>query len=164
MPTNILCFLIEAEKTFDKFKIFHDPKLLKFNYRRNIPQHNGCSASQSRLTLFYPMDCSMPGFPVHHQLLELCSNSYPLSRWCHATISSSVVPFPALNLSQHEDLFHWVGSLHQVAKVLKLSFSISPSNKYSELISFRIDWFDLLVLQGTLKSLLQHRSLKASVL
>ena len=108
------------------------------------------------------MDCSIPGFPVHHQLLELCSNSYPLSRWCHATISSSVVPFPALNLSQHQNLFHWVGSLHQVAKVLKLSFS--PSNKYSGLISFRMDWLDLLAVQESLKSLLQDHSLKASVL
>ena len=60
---------------------------------------------------------------------------------------------PALNLSQHQELFQWVGSLHQMAKVLDFSFSISPSNKYSGLISFRIDWFDLLAVQGTLESL-----------
>ena len=72
---------------------------------------------------------------------------------------------PALNLFQHQSLFQWVSSSHQVAKVLELqSFSISPSNEYSGLISFRIDWFDLLAVQDTLKSLLQHHSSKASIL
>ena len=71
---------------------------------------------------------------------------------------------PALKLSQGQGLFQWVSSSHQVAKVLELYFSISPFNKYSGLISFRIDWFDLLAVQGTLKSLLQHHSSKASVL
>ena len=69
---------------------------------------------------------------------------------------------PALNLSQHQGLFQWVSSSHQMAKVLV--FSISPFNKYSGLISFRIDWFDLPAVQGTLKSLLWHHSLKASIL
>ena len=71
---------------------------------------------------------------------------------------------PAFSLSQHQGLFQWVSSLHQVAKVLEFSFSISPSNEYSGLISFRIDWFDLLAVQGTLKSLLQHHTSKASIL
>ena len=61
-------------------------------------------------------------------------------------------------------LFRWVSSLHQVAKVLSFSFSISPSNEYSGLISFRMDGLDLLAVQGTLKSLLQHHSSKASIL
>ena len=92
-------------------------------------------------------------------------NSCPLSQWCHPTISSLSSPSPpALNLSQHPGLFKWVSSSHQVAKVLGFSFSISPSNEYSGLISFRIDWFDLLEVQGTLKSLLQHHSSKASIL
>ena len=69
---------------------------------------------------------------------------------------------PALNLSQHQDIFQWVGSSHRVAKVW--NFSISPSNEYSGLISYRIDRFDLLTVQGTLNSLLQHHSSKASVL
>ena len=73
------------------------------------------------------------------------SNSCPSSRRCHPTISSSVVPSPpALNLSQHQGLFKWVSSSHQVAKVLELQFSISPSNEYSGLTSFRIDWFPLI--------------------
>ena len=71
---------------------------------------------------------------------------------------------PAFYLSQHQGLFQWVSSLHQVAKILKFSFSISPSNEYSGLISFRIDWFGLLAVHGTLKSLLQHHNLKASIL
>ena len=71
---------------------------------------------------------------------------------------------PAFNLSQHQGLFQWGGSLHQVAKVLNFSSSISPSSEYSGLISFRIDCFDLLAVQGILKSLLQHHSLKASIL
>ena len=75
--------------------------------------------------------------------------------------------FLAFNLSQHQSLFQWVGSLHQVALILCIkywSFSNSLSNEYSGLISFSIDWFDLLVVQGTLKSLLKHHSSKASIL
>ena len=93
-------------------------------------------------------------------------NPCPLSRWCYPTISSSVVSFfpNALNLSQHQSLFKWVSSSHQVVKTLTRSFSFSPSIEYSGLISFRIDWLDLLAVQGTLKNLLQHHSSKASIL
>ena len=88
-----------------------------------------------------------------------------LIRWCHLTISSSVTPFSSCPQSFPESgSFQWVGSLHQVAKVLELQLSISPSSEYSELISFRIDWFDLFAVQETLKSLLQNHSLKASAL
>ena len=84
------------------------------------------------------------------------SNSCPLSPWCHPTISSSVSPSPpAFNLSQYQGVFHELA--------LHITFSISPSNEYSGLISFRIDWFDVLPVQGTLKSLLQHHSSKASI-
>ena len=93
---------------------------------------------------------------------KVCSKSCSLSQWCHPTISSSVVPSPAFNLSQHQGIFQWVSSSHQVAKVWSFSFNISPSNEYSRLISFRMDWLDLLAVQGTLKNLLQHHSLKAS--
>ena len=72
-------------------------------------------------------------------------------------------PF-VFNLSQHQGLFQWVGSSHQVTKYWSFSFTISPFNEYSRFISFRIDWFDFLPVQGTLKSLLQHPNLKASVL
>ena len=111
------------------------------------------------------MDCSMPGFSVHHQLLELTqTHAYQVSRAIqpsHPLLSPSP---PAFSLSQHQGLFQWVSSSHQVAKYWSFSLSISPSNEYSELISFRMDWLDPLVVQGTLKSLLQHHSSKASIL
>ena len=71
---------------------------------------------------------------------------------------------PTFNLSQHQGIFKWVISSHQVAKVLELSFNISPSNEHRGLISFRMDWLDLLAIQGTHKSLLQHDSSKASII
>ena len=92
-------------------------------------------------------------------------NSCLLSQWCHPTISSSVVPFSScLQSFHHQGLFKWVSSSHQVAKVLEFSFNSSPSNEHSGLNSFRMDWLDLLAVQGTLKSLLQHHSWKASIL
>ena len=71
---------------------------------------------------------------------------------------------PAPNPSQHQSLFQWVNSSHEVAKYWSFSFSISPSKDLPELTSFRMDWLDLLVVQGTLKSLLQHHSSKALIL
>ena len=94
-----------------------------------------------------------------------CSNSCPLSRWCHKTISSSVIPFSScLQYFQHQGLFQWLNFCIRWPKYWNFSFSISPSNKYSGLISLRTDWFDLFAVQGTLKSLPQHRISKASVL
>ena len=91
------------------------------------------------------------------------SNSCPLSRWCHPTISSSVVPFSSCLQS-----FPASGSSNESVLGIRWPkywcFSISPSNEYSGLISFRMDWLDLLAVQGTLKSLLQHHSSKASIL
>ena len=86
------------------------------------------------------------------------SNSCPSSQWCRPASSHplSSPPPPALNLSQHQGLFKWVSSLHQVAKVLEFQLQHQ--------ISFRIDWLDLLAVQGTLKSLLQNHSSKASIL
>ena len=70
---------------------------------------------------------------------------------------------PAFNLSQHQGLFKWVSSSHQIAKVLEFQLSISPSNEYSGLIAFRVDWWVLLAVHGIVKSLLQHHSSKASI-
>ena len=95
----------------------------------------------------------------------VCSNSSPLSgdaiQPSHPLSSHSP---PAFNPSQHQGLSQGISSSHQVAKVLEFQLSISPSNEYSGPISFRMDWLDLLGVQGTLKSLLQHHTLKASVL
>ena len=111
------------------------------------------------------MDWSMPGFPVHHQLLELAQTHVHRVSDTIQNISSSVVPSPpAFSLFQHQNLFQWVSSLHQVSKVLELQLQHSPSSEYSGLISFRMDQLDLLAVQVTLKSLLQHHSSKASIL
>ena len=93
-------------------------------------------------------------------------NPCPLSQWCHPTISSSVISPspPALNLSQHQGLFQWVSSSHKVAKVLEFQLQHQSFQWTPRLISFRIDWLDLLSVQGTLQSLLQHHSSKASIL
>ena len=111
------------------------------------------------------MDCSTPGLPVLHHLLEFAHTHV---YWDSDAIQSShsLLPFSpsALNLSQHQGLFQWVSFLISWPKYWRFSFSISPSNKYSGFISFWIDWFDLLAVQGTLKSLLQHHDSKASIL
>ena len=86
------------------------------------------------------------------ELNWVCSDSCPLSQWSYPAILFSVAPFSCPQ-SQHHGLFQWSSSSHKVAKVWNLSFNISPSNEYSGLIYFRIDWFDLLAVQGTLKSL-----------
>ena len=119
------------------------------------------SVTQLCPTLCDPMNqharppCPSPATGVH-------SDSRPSSQWCHPAISSSVVPFfcpqslPAWVFSNESTLrMRW-------PKYWSLSFSVSPSNEYSRLISFRIDCLDLLAVQGTLRSLLQHHSSKAS--
>ena len=93
------------------------------------------------------------------------SNSCPLSPWFHPTISSSLSPSPpAFNLSQNQDLSNESALCIRWPKYWSFSFSISSSNEYSGLISFTVDWFDLLAVLGTLKSLLQHHRSKASIL
>ena len=124
------------------------------------------SVSQLGLTLCDPMDCSMPDFTVHHQLQELAQT--------HVMSTESVMPFnhlilcrpllllpsvfPSIRVFSKESVFciRW-------PKYWSFSFSISLSNEYSRLISFRIDWFDLFAVQGTCQGLLQHHSSKAYI-
>ena len=126
-------------------------------------------------TLCDPMDCSTPGFPVHHQLLELAQAHVhqvgDAMSPCHHVIyhvnylilsHPLLLPpsiFPSIRVFSDESILNirW-------PKYQSFSFRISPSNEYSGLIFFRIDWFDLFVVQGTLKSLLQQHSLIASIL
>ena len=123
------------------------------------------SVTQSCLTLSDPMDCSTTGFPVHHQLWEptqthvhRASDAIQLS---HPLSTPLLLPsiFPSIRIFSNESVLHirW-------PKYWSFSFSISPFSEYSELISFRMDWLDLLAVQGTLKSLLQYHSSKASIL
>ena len=123
-----------------------------------------CSVAKSCLTLCDPMNCSTPGFPVLHYLQEFAqTHVYCVSDAIQSSHPLSP-PLPALNLSQHQGFFLWVSSLHQVAKVLELQLHHQSFQWISGLISFRIDWFDLLAIQETLKSLLQHYNSKASIL
>ena len=94
---------------------------------------------------------------------KACSNSYPLSQWYHPIILSFFVPFSSF-LQSFPASGSFLMSVLRIRLPKYWSFSISPSNEYSGLISFRMDWLDLLAVQGTLKSLLQHHSSKASVL
>ena len=112
------------------------------------------------------MVCSTPGFPVCHQLPELAQTHHvhQVSDAIQPSCPLSSPSPPAFNLSQIR-VFPNKSVLHiRWPKYWSFSFSISPSNEYSGLISFRMDWLNLLVVQGTLKSLLQHHSSKASVL
>ena len=96
---------------------------------------------------------------------KTCLNSCPLSQWCHSTISYSVVPFSFLQSFPASGSFLRSWAFHiRWPKYWSFIFSISPSNEYLGLISFGIDWLDLFAIQGTLKSLLQDHSLKASIL
>ena len=120
------------------------------------------SVTQLCLPLCNPMDCNTPGLPVHHQLQEFTQTHV---HWAGDAIQPShplsCPSPPAFNLPQHQGLFKWVSSSHQVANI---GVSASASNEYSGLISFRMDWLDLLAVQETLKSLLQHHSSKESIL
>ena len=111
------------------------------------------------------MDWSTPVFSVLHYLLKSAQIHVHLVGYAikqsHPLLPSC--PF-AFNLFQHQGLFQWVGFCIRWPKYWSFSCSISPSSEYSKLISFRIDWFDFLAVQGTLKSLLQHHNLQASIL
>ena len=179
------------KKSYDKHR--HCIKKQKHHFADKGP-YLVSSVAQSCLTLSDHTDCSTPGLRVHHHLPEftqthvhsvgdaiqpshhLSSPSPPafnlslhqgLFHWVDDAIQTSHLlpsssPF-VFSLSYHQGLFQWVGSLHQVAKVLDFSFSINSSKVYPGLISFKINWFDLAI-QGALKSLLHHHSLKPSIL
>ena len=119
--------------------------------------------SLSGVQLCDPLDCSKPGLPVRHQLLELTQTHV---HWVGESIQPyhPLLSLSAFNLSQHQGLFKWVSSSYQVAKVLELQFQHQSFQWIFGLISFRMDWLDPLAVQGTLKSLLQHHSSKASIL
>ena len=139
--------------TFFKVVYFSSTSALKISF-------NQFSSVQLR-----PHGLQHARLPCPSTTLGACSNSCPSSQCCHPTISSSVIPSPpAFSLSQHQ-VFSSVSVLHIMwPKYCSFSFNISPSNEYSGLISFRMDWLDLLAVQGTLESLLQCHSSKASIL
>ena len=132
----------------------------------HIHWYNGMFSSftQSCRTLCILKDCSTPGLPVHHQLPQLpqthvrrVGDAIHLVFWRSLLLPPSI--FPSIRIFSSESVLHirW-------PKYWSFSFSISPSHEYSELTTFWIDWFDLLAIQRTLKSLLQHHSSKASII
>ena len=134
-------------------------------YSFSLKEDCCCSLAKSCLTLCNPMNCCMPSFPVLHHLPEFAQIHI---HWVGDAIQPShplmlpfILPsiFPSIRVFSSESVLHirWL-------KYWSFSFSISPSNEYPGLIFFRMGWFDLLTVQGTLKSLLQHHSSKTSIL
>ena len=135
---------------------------VKYIHKTTISQFSSVQ-SLSRVWLF--VTPWITGLPVHHQLPEFTQTH--VHQVCNAIQTSHCLSFPsppAPNPSQHQGLFQRVNSSHELAKILEFQLSISPSNEHPGLISFRMDWLGLLEVQGTLKSLLQHHSSKASIL
>ena len=120
--------------------------------------------SQSCPTLCDPMDCKQAKLPCPSLSPRVCSNSCPLSLWCHPTIFLLSPPFPPALIFSSIRVFSNESALSiRWTEYWHFNFSISLSDDYSRLISSRIDWFDLLAVQGTVKSLLQHHTSKALI-
>ena len=139
--------------------------LLTENAHFSALNANCCLVTKLCLTLWNPMDCNGPGFPALHHLLEFAQTHVH----CFSDAANHLILCRPLLLLP--SIFPSIGVFSNVSALLirwpkywSFSFSISPSNEYSGLISYRIDWFDLLAVQGALKSLLQHHTSKASVL
>ena len=143
--SGLILVLYCWETNYHKLSILKQIKNYYFSVQFRSVTHS-CS------TLCDTTDCKTSGFPVHHQLPELVQTHF---HWLGDSIQPShplLSPLPPVfSLSQHQGLFQWVSSLHQVAKVLEFQLQISPFNEYSGLISFRIDWLDLLAVLGTLE-------------
>ena len=120
------------------------------------------AVTQSWLTLYNPMDCRTPGLPVHRQLPEFAQTH--VNQVGEAICPLSSPSPPAFNLSQHQGLFQWVSSSHQLAKILEFKLQHQSFQWIFRTDFLRMDWLDLLAVQGTLKSLLQHHSSKVSIL
>ena len=158
-------FMVKQEKINSNFENIETQTYRKYRllYFKGSVQFS--SVAQSCPTLCEPMDCSMPGLPVYHQLPELTQTHV---HWVNDAIQPSILCcslllppsiFPSIRVFSNDSVFRirW-------PKYWSFSFSISSSNEYSGPISFRMDWLELLVVQGTRKGLLQHHSSKASIL
>ena len=160
-----LCALF-LERFYHKrlFNFVKSLPCIHWNYHMNFILHfvnmvyQFSSVAQSCLTLCDPIGCSTPGFPVHHQTLELAQTHV---HWVSDAVQQShplLSPSPAFSLSQNQRLFQWVSSLYQVAKVLELQLQHQSFQCIFRVDFLRIDLFAFLAVQGTLKNLLQHHS------
>ena len=134
--------------------------VIELTFRRDLLLFS-CSIVSISL---WPHGLQHARLPCPSSFPRACSNSCPLSWWCHPIISFSVIPFSCLQSFPASGSFPVSQFFASGAKFWSFSLSISPSNEYLGLISLRIDWFDLLAVQRTLKSLLQHHSSKALIL
>ena len=154
-----------VEKESGLFMMYSKSTDLKFwTWMEGGWHHFCCLVNKSFPTLCNPVDCSMPCFPVLHYLLEFAQTH---KHWVSDAIQPSHLSPPsvlALELSSIRVFSNESALLIRLTKYWSFNFSNSSSNEYSGLISFSIDWLDLLGVQGTLKSLLQHHSLKTSIL
>ena len=137
--SNTAIFFLKAIKSL----LFPQWHLLQIFFRSCC-----CSVTKSRLTLCDPMDYRMPGLPVLHSFPEFAQTPDPLNQWCHPAISSSVTSFSSFPQSFPASFSYQSALCIRWPKYWSFDFSIGPSNEYSGLISFRIDWFDLLAVQG----------------
>ena len=166
--TGVGChFLLQCMKVESESEVAQSCLSLTqlFNFLYSFYLSALSSVAQSYLTLRDPMDCSTPGLSVHHQLLEFTQTHVHRVRdainhlilCCPLLLPPSI--FPTIRVFSNESVLciRW-------PKYCSFGFNISPSNELSGLISFRMDWVDLLAVQGTLKNLLQHHSSKASIL
>ena len=132
-------------------------KIMQISWKFSPPFQESISSVPSLSCVqLWPHRLQHTKFPCPSPTPWSCSNSYPLNQWYHPTISSSVIPFfSCLQSFPVSGSFQWVSSSHQVIKYWSFSFSICFSNEYSGLSSFRMDWVDLLAVQGTLNSIIQ---------
>ena len=146
-------------------QIFSNSNLVWSGYENSWMVYCCCSVTRSCLTL-QSHGLQHTRLPCPSPSPGVCSNSCPSSWWCHSTTSSSVIPFPSCLQSFPASGSFPMSQLFTPGgqSIGSFSFSICPFNEYSGLISFRIDWLDLLAVQGTLKSLLQHHNSKTSIL
>ena len=160
MPANLENSVVATG--LEKVHFHSNPK--EGQCQRTFKLLHNCTHLSSAQSLSCDHESQYASLPVHHQLPEFTQTHV---HWVGDTIQPShplsSPSLPALNPSQHQGLFQWVNSSHEV-KYWSFSFSISPSNEHPGLISFTMDWLNLLAVQGTLKSLLQHHSSKASIL
>ena len=136
---QVLPLLLKVLSTMSGFPALGSDKSLGISRESDLEGSvQFSSVAQLCLTLCNSMDCSTPGFAVHHKLLELAQiHVHQVSDAIQPSHPLSSHSLPTFSLSQHQGLFQWVSSLHRVAKVLEFRFSISPGNEYSALISFR---------------------------
>ena len=154
----------EHEGSYQIMKILWNQVIVMVTQLNKFTKMHCSVQSLSHVQLFATYELQHTRPPTPSPTPRVYPNSCPSNRWCHPTISSSVIPFSSCPQSFPASGSYESGLRIRWPKYWSFSFNITPSNEHLGLISFRMDWLDLLAVQGTLKSLLQHHSLKATIL